>query len=290
MDDRSDLLTRHHADDRAVSVEAEKDHGELVVTSHADGCRVGDLEIPRQIVVIGQLVELDGIRVLARISRIHPVDTLLAHQQHLCADLQGSLSGDGVGREVRHARTGAEDDNPTLLEMPLGAARDVRLGHLPHGDGGLDARLDANFLQKILQGKAVHDGAEHAHVVGPISLHSVLLQLGAAKEIAAAHNDSHLDAHLHHDGDLLGKPGDDIRVDADLATTKDLTRELQHHALVRTIHPSGSPLCWWSCSRMPTLATLCYRSCSRNADARNSALSGAVATSRPPRSVRTAAP
>jgi len=35
--------------------------------------------------------------------------------------------------------------------MSLGAARDVRLGHLAHGDGGLDARLDADTEAAYLQ-------------------------------------------------------------------------------------------------------------------------------------------
>jgi len=59
----------------------------------------------------------------------------------------------------------------------------------------------------------------------------VLLQLGAAKEIAAADNDGHLDTHLHHNGDLLGKPGDDIRVDALFIVPWRLPRHLQNISL-----------------------------------------------------------
>jgi hypothetical protein len=141
--------------------------------------------------------------------------------------------------------------------MPLCASRNVRLRDLSHGDRCLHPRLDADLLQKVLQGKAVHHGPEHAHVISPIALHPMLLQLGAAKEIAAADNDGHLDTHLHHNGYLLGKSGDDIRIDADLATTEDLTRELQHHALVRTIHAVGFSLLCWDLFAMPALAARC---------------------------------
>jgi len=58
-----------------------------------------------------------------------------------------------------------------------------------------------------------------------------------------------LDTHLNDNADLLGKSCDNIGIDADIPATEDLTRELQHHALVRIIHPSGSPLRCWSCSR-----------------------------------------
>ena len=102
----------------------------------------------------------------------------------------------------------------------------------------------------------------------------MLLQLRAAEEVAAADDYGYLDLHLDHDPDLLGQSGDDIGVDADLAATEDLTRELQHHALVRTTHPVGLPsLCSGSCSaaNVSTLAARAVGSCSRDADAPSSA-------------------
>src|SRR5512133_494465 len=144
--------------------------------------------------------------------------------------------------------------------MPLRAAGNVGLGHLAHRYRGLHPRLYADFLQEVLQGKAVHHRTEHAHVVRAVTFHPVLLKLGAAEEITASDHDRHLDTHLHHDGNLFGKPGNNVRINADLATTEDLTRELQHHALVRTIHSSGP---------------LSVGSCSRNADARSLAPIGA---------------
>src|SRR5512133_747577 len=237
VDDRTDFLTRHHADDCAVGIEAEEDHRQFVIASHADRGGIGNLEVLCEVLVVGELVELDRVRVFAGISRIDAVDALLAHQQHLSADFECSLCRYGVSGEVRHTRAGAENDHAALLKMPLGAARDVGLGHLSHRDRGLDAGLNADLLQEILQGQAVHHRAQHAHVVGSVALHTVLLQLRTTEEVAAAHHDRDLNTHLNDNADLLGKSCHNIGIDADLSATEDLTRELQHHALVRTIHP-----------------------------------------------------
>ena len=89
---------------------------------------------------------------------------------------------------------GAEDHDAALLEVPDRAARDVGLGDLAHRDRGLHPGLDALLLEEVLQRQAVHDGAEHAHVVGAGAVHAALLQLGAAEEVAAADDDRDLDA------------------------------------------------------------------------------------------------
>src|SRR2546430_1521559 len=81
----------------------------------------------------------------------------------------------------------------------------------------LHARLDAELLQEVLQRKAVHHGAEHAHVVGAVALHPALLQFGAAEEVAAANHHGDLDTGPGHVGDLLGDGVHHVGVDAELA-------------------------------------------------------------------------
>jgi hypothetical protein len=88
------------------------------------------------------------------------------------------------------------------------------------------------LLQEVLQREAVHDGAEHAHVVGPGAVHAALGELGAPEEVAAADHDGHLDAVACHPGDLASHGRHDVRVDAHSATAEDLTGELQHHPAV----------------------------------------------------------
>ena len=49
----------------------------------------------------------------------------------------------------------------------------------------------------------VHDGGEHAHVVGRDPIHAGARQAGAAEDVAAADHDRDLHAHLH---DVLRSP------------------------------------------------------------------------------------
>ena len=83
----------------------------------------------------------------------------------------------------------------------------------------------------ILQVQGVHDGGEHADVVGLVAVH--VLGRAAAEQIAAAHHDGQLHAIV---GDLLDLPGDACEhrgVDAvALIAGQGLTGELQQSALV----------------------------------------------------------
>ena len=86
--------------------------------------------------------------------------------------LQGALGRDGVRGEVGQAGTGAEDDDAVLLHVADGAQGDVGLGDLSHGDGGLDAGGHPGLLNEVLKGQGVHDGSQHAHVVGAGAVHA----------------------------------------------------------------------------------------------------------------------
>jgi len=81
--------------------------------------------------------------------------------------------------------------------------------YLTHGDRRLHPRADAGLLEEVLQREAVHDGAEHAHVVGACAVEALLRELGTAEEVAAADDDRDLDAGSHGLGDLGCHPSDD---------------------------------------------------------------------------------
>ena len=124
---------------------------------------------------------------------------------------------------------GAEDDDAALLEVALGAPRDVGLGDLRHRDRRLHARGGAGLLEEVLQGERVHDRAEHAHVVGTAAVHAALAELGTAEEVAAADDDGDLDA-IDRFGDLAGDLADHVGVDAQLSAAERLSGQLQQDA------------------------------------------------------------
>src|SRR5262249_5404024 len=117
-------------------------------------------------------------------------------------DLHGAEGGGGIGREVGVAGTCSEDYDAALFEMADGAAANVGFGDLVHFDGGHDAAVHVTFLERVLQGERVDDGAEQAHVVGGAAVHLPRRFRDAAKEVAAADDDGHFDAQATYLGDL----------------------------------------------------------------------------------------
>ena len=101
-----------------------------------------------------------------------------------------------------------------FLEVPHGAAADVVLADFLDADGGHDARVAAERFERVLQREAVHDGREHAHVVGGDAVHAGPREARAAEDVAAADDDGDLDVAGHDVPDLAGDALQDGRVDA----------------------------------------------------------------------------
>ena len=129
--------------------------------------------------------------------------------------------------------------------MPDGAAADVGLADLVHLDGAHDAAIHAVALEAVLEREGVDHRREHAHVVALRAVHAGCRALDAAEDVAAAHDDGHLDAVLPHGLDLVGEPLRHLGVNAEvLVTHEGLAGELQKNALVLVgrqaiLHSSG---------------------------------------------------
>jgi hypothetical protein len=59
----------------------------------------------------------------------------------------------------------------------------VRLGDRPHLDRGEHPRVHARALERVLHRERVHDGREHAHVVGGPAVHALLARRHAAEDV-----------------------------------------------------------------------------------------------------------
>ena len=145
-------------------------------------------------------------------------------------DFQRALDGDGISGEVRHTCAGTENHHTPLFKMANGLQWNVRLSDLTHGNGGLHAGGLALLLEEVLQRQAVHDRAEHAHVIATGTVDTGLLQLSATEEVAAADHDGHLHALLHSGNDFLGDTTNHVGVDADLASAECLAGQLEQNS------------------------------------------------------------
>src|ERR1039457_864089 len=159
---RADLLTTHRPHDVALFHKVENDDGQAIVHTQAHRGRVHELQLPAQHLAIVKLVKPHRIRACPGIRVVDPVD-LRALEHGLRPDLQSALRVTRIGGEEGRAEARAEDHDPALLQMPDGPPGNVGLGDLPHGDRGLHAGVNTEFLQHILEGEAVDHCAEHAH-------------------------------------------------------------------------------------------------------------------------------
>ncbi len=98
--------------------------------------------------------------------------------------------------KVGVARAASDDHDAPFFHVPDGAQPDIGFGHLIHGDGRLDARRNADTLQRILQRQPVHHGGDHAHMIGGRLRHAVLHAAAAAPEIARADHQPYLDTEI----------------------------------------------------------------------------------------------
>ena len=97
------------------------------------------------------------------------------------------------------------------------------LRHLSHRDGRLNAGLHAFLFQEVLEREAVHNRAEHAHVVGASTFHASALELGTAEEVSTTDHGGDLYPLASRPGDLGGYACDHVRVNPDGAAAENLT-------------------------------------------------------------------
>ena len=119
--------------------------------------------------------------------------TLVALSSRSALDLDRPQARRRVGREERIAGAGREDHAAALLEVAHRAPADVVLADFLDADRRHDACVAAEGFEGVLQRERVHDGREHAHVVGRDAVHAGASEARAAKDVAAADDDRDLD-------------------------------------------------------------------------------------------------
>ena len=129
-----------------------------------------------------------------RVGVVDAVD-LRALQQRIGADLERSLGGARVGREVRNAQSGREDHHASLLQVSTGPKGHEGLGDLSHGDRRLHASGHVDLLEGVLKSEGVHHRRQHPHIVGPVPID--VRRLATPKDVSSADRHGGLHAEVH---------------------------------------------------------------------------------------------
>lgn len=125
-------------------------------------------------------------------------------EEDIAVELGCSERGAGVRGEEWVACSCCKDDDASFFEVADGAASDEGLGDGADVERGHDAGVDPDGVEFFFEGDGVHDGAEHAHVVGGGLLDvSGFGELGAADDVSASDDDGDLCAGLGCGFDLV---------------------------------------------------------------------------------------
>lgn len=233
VNEGADFLAQNGFADGMPVIEIEDHDRHVVIETEREGGRVHDIEALFERVDVGDLVVFDRVGILFRVLVVDAVDLGGLHDD-IGVHLAGAECGGGIGREIRVAGAGDEDDHAAFFEVADGAAEDERFGDLVHRDGALDAGGDAELFETVHDRQAVDNRGQHAHVVAGRAVDAALGAIEAAEDIAAANH--HADFHaqvvdfLHLLTGLLERRGvDGVAV---LAAAKDFAAEFEDDTFV----------------------------------------------------------
>ena len=172
---------------------------------------------------------------MARVGVVNAVH-LRRLEDHIRAHLAGAQRGGGVGGEERIAGAGGENNDFALVELLLGFAADEGFRDVFHFDSGLHHAGDAVVFERAFEGERVHDGGEHADVIGGRAVHPAGGGARAAPEIPAADDDAELEPAFHRLADFQGDAVDDFRgnIVAGARSAEGFTAEFENGAFERT--------------------------------------------------------
>ena len=151
------------------------------------------------------------------------------------ADLQCAQRAGRIGGEDGVAGAAAEHNDLAALQRSDGLVAGEALGHLRHKGAGHNNGLHALLAQCILDGQRIHDGGQHADLVG---VHAIHFAAGtAAPEVATAHNNADLRTQIVRRLDTGTDRGDGFLIKARaLGAGKCLAADLQKNTFILNCH------------------------------------------------------
>ncbi len=231
VDEGADGVAAEGVGEVAGRGEVEDDDGDMIVHAEAERGGIHHVEPLRDTLVEGDGVVAFGIRVFAGVGIIDAID-LCGFEDDIGSHFAGAEGGSGVGGEERVAGARSEYDDSVFIELGRSAAAYEGFRDVFHFDGGLDDAGDAVVGECAFEGEGVHDGCEHAHVIGGGAVHAAGGCAGSAPEVAAADDDAELESLGGGFADFEGDAVDDFRgnVIAGIGATKSLAAEFEDGA------------------------------------------------------------
>ena len=74
-------------------------------------------------------------------------------------------------------------------------------------------------LKRVLNRERIHDGCQHAHVIGCGTFHALRGTFDATENVPAANHHANFSPHVMNDLDFAGNPVDRLRIDTILLFT-----------------------------------------------------------------------
>ena len=136
-----------------------------------------------------------------------------------------------IGGEERIACSGSKHHNLAFFQILQGFGAHIRLHYLLDGNRRHHAGGEVRLVHRVGQCQGIHDGGQHAHVIGRSPVHAISTTRDTAKDVAAANHHRHLHAHSHDFGNLFSHAHNGFMVDAEgIRPHEGFARKLQQHS------------------------------------------------------------
>ena len=206
--------------------------GHAVFLRQRNGRGVHDLEVAAQRLIVGELIEAYRVAVFHGVLVVHAVH-LGGLDDGVALEFRAAQGRRRVGGEIGIARARRADDDAALFHVANGATMNVGFAKLADVDGRKHARGAVHFFEGVLHRHRVHDGGQHADVVGVGAIHALGRGGQSPEDVAAADDKRELHAQLGDVGDLLADAVYGVGIyAAAFFTGQSFAAQLEQHAPV----------------------------------------------------------
>lgn len=211
----ANIIALNDSTDIAQCFKIEDEDWDVVLFAHGQGGHVHDAEFFFDGFVEGEGCVTGGVGVFVGIGGVDAID-FGGFEEDIAIELGCPKGGTGVGGAERVAGASCKDDDAPFVEVADGAVADEGFGDCSDIQSREDAGIDADGVEFFFEGRRVHDGTEHAHVVGRRLVDITRFgQIGTSDDVAPADDDGDLGPGFGRIEDLVGDDSEFFGVDSE---------------------------------------------------------------------------